>query len=255
MKRLARAAAFFVVILLAQVRIADAAEIKMLCAIALQQLMENLGPKFEGATGHKLAITIAPLGQALKRLQDGETYELAILPQRGIDGLAKDGKVVASTATIIAITRIGVAVRKGAPRPDISSPEPFKRAMLAAKSITHGNPAYGGISGVHVTKVLERLGIAEEMKAKTVLLDKAGLAGVLVANGEAEIVVQPMQELVVVAGIEIVGPLPDDLQDIVAYPAAIMTTAKELEPLNALINFLRTPDSMAVIKAMGMQPG
>jgi molybdate transport system substrate-binding protein len=98
---------------------ANAAEVRMLCAIALQQFMENVGPKFEGATGHKLAVTIAPLGQALKRLEDGETYDVVILPQRGIDGLAKDGKVVANTATVIAITRIGVAVRKGAPKPDI----------------------------------------------------------------------------------------------------------------------------------------
>ena len=93
------------------------------------------------------------------------------------------------------------------------------------------------------------------MKAKTVLLDKAGLAGVLVANGEAEIVVQPIQELVVVSGIDVVGPLPDELQDTVAYPAAIMTGAKETAPFNALINFLRTPEVMAVIKGMGMEPG
>ena len=234
---------------------ANAAEVRLLCAIALQQFIESIGPKFEGATGHKLAITIAPLGQALKRLQDGETYDIVILPQRGIDGLAKEGKVVADTATVIATTRIGVAVRKGTPKPDISTPEAFRRAILAAKSITHGNPAYGGISGVHVTKVLERLGIAEQTKAKTVLLDKAGLAGVLVANGAAEIVVQPMQELVVVTGIDIVGPLPDDLQDIVAYPAAIMTTAKERAPLSALINFLRTPETGAVVRSMGMVPG
>jgi molybdate transport system substrate-binding protein len=234
---------------------ANAAEVRVLCAIALQQFMENVGPKFEGTTGHKLAITIAPLGQALKRLQDGETYDVVILPQRGIDGLANDGKVVANTATVIAITRIGVAVRKGAAKPDISTPEAFKRLMLAAKSITHGNPAYGGISGVHVANVLERLGIAEQMKAKTVLLNKAGLAGVLVANGEAEIVVQPMQELVVVTGIDIVGPLPDELQDIVAYPAAIMTTAKEIAPSSALINFLRTPETRALVEVMGMVPG
>jgi molybdate transport system substrate-binding protein len=245
----------FAVCLLVASASANAAEVRVLCAIALQQLLEDLGPKFEGASGHKLAITIAPLGQALKRLQDGETYDIAILPQRGIDGLAKDGKVVASTATVVAITRIGVAVRKGAPKPDVSTSEAFKRSRLAAKSITHGNPAYGGISGVHVTKVLERLGIAEQMKAKTVLLDKAGLAGVLVASGAAEIVIQPIQELVVVPGIDVVGPLPDELQDTVAYRAAIMTTAKEIAPLNALINFLRTPDAMAVVKAMGMEPG
>jgi molybdate transport system substrate-binding protein len=97
---------------------ANAAKVRLLCAIALQQFIENIGPKFEGATGHKLAITIAPLGQALKRLQDGETYDIVILPQRGIDGLAKEGKVVADTATVIATTRVGVAVRKGMPKPD-----------------------------------------------------------------------------------------------------------------------------------------
>jgi molybdate transport system substrate-binding protein len=242
-------------VLLVQASTTQAGEIKLLCAIALQQLMEDLGPKFEGATNHKLTTTIAPLGQALKRLQDGEAYDVLILPQRGIEGLAKDGKVVASTTTAVVVTRIGVAVRKGAPKPNISTSEAFKRSMLAAKSITHGNPATGGISGVHVAKVLERLGIAEEMKAKTVLLDKAGLAGVLVADGKAEIVIQPIQELVVVPGIEVVGPLPDELQDTVTYQAVIMPNAKEREPLNALISYLRTPDATAVIKAMGMEPG
>ena len=255
LRSLAVTACLGLLVLLVQTATAKAAEIKLLCAIALQQLMENLGPKFEGATSHKLTITIAPLGQALKRLQDGETYDVVILPQRGIEGLVKDGKVVASTAPAIAVTRIGVAVRKGSPKPDISTSEAFKRSMLTAKAITHGNPAYGGISGGHVVKVFERLGIAEQMKAKTVLLDKAGLAGVLVASGDAEIVIQPIQELVVVPGIEVVGPLPDELQDTVAYQAAVMPNAKEIEALNALINYLRTPDAIAVIKAMGMQPG
>jgi molybdate transport system substrate-binding protein len=252
---LAATACLGVVALSVQTTPAKAVEIKLLCAIALQQLMENLGPKFEGASKHKLTTTIAPLGQALKRLQDGEVYDVVILPQRGVDGLAKDGKVVASTATPIAVTRIGVAVRKGAPKPDVSTAAAFKQSMLAAKTITHGNPGSGGISGVHVVKVLERLGIAEQMKAKTILLDKAGLAGVLVAEGKAEIVIQPIQELVVVPGIEVVGPLPDELQDTVTYQAAIIPNARETEPLNALINYLRTPEAVAVIKAMGMEPG
>jgi molybdate transport system substrate-binding protein len=108
---------------------------------------------------------------------------------------------------------------------DISTSEAFKRSMLDAKSITHGNPATGGISGVHVVKVLERLEIAEEMKAKTVLLDKAGLAGVPVADGKAEIVIQQIQELVVVPGIEVVGPLPEALQDTVTYQSVIIDHA------------------------------
>jgi molybdate transport system substrate-binding protein len=186
-------------------------------------------------------------------VQDGEIYDVFWLPERGIESLVKDGKAVAPGAKV-ATTGIGVAVRKGAAKPDVSSPEAFKQAMLAAKSVTHGNPVYGGLSGIHVVKVFERLGIAEEMKKKTVLLDKAGLAGVFVANGEAEIVVQPLQELMVVPGVDIVGPLPGDLQDTVAYAAAITTDAKNAEPSKALINFLITPEAKAVIKAMGMEP-
>jgi len=254
-RSLAATACLVLLVLIVQTAAAKATEIKLLCAIALQQLMENLGPKFEGETKHKLTTTIAPLGQALKRLQDGEVYDLVILPQRGVDGLEKDGKVVVNTAAALVVTRIGLAVRKGAQKPNISTTEAFRRSMLAAESVTHGNPAYGGISGVHVVQVFERLGIAEEMKAKTVLLDKAGLAGVLVANGNAEIVIQPVQELVVVPGIEVVGPLPEELQDTVTYQAAIMSNAREREPLNALINYLRTPEAIAIIKAMGMEPG
>jgi len=234
---------------------AEAAELKVLCAVGMQQLMENLGPKFERVTGHQLSVTFATLGPALKRVQDGETYDVVWIPRPGIESLVKEGKAVASTVTVIATTGIGVAVRKGAPKPDISSPEAFKRAMLAAKSITHGNPKYGGLSGIHVVKVFERLGIAEEMKSKTVLLDKAGLAGVFVANGEAEIVVQPIQELMVVDGIDIVGPLPGDLQDTVVFPAAVMASAKDAEASRALVRFLHTPEAAKVIKAMGMEPG
>jgi molybdate transport system substrate-binding protein len=254
-RSLSAAACFGLSLLFYQTATAKAAEIKLLCAIALQQLMEDLGPKFDEATKHKLSITIAPLGQALKRLQGGEVYDAVILPQPGIEAIAKDGKIVARTVTGIAVTRIGVGVRKGASKPDISTSEAFKNAMLSAKSITHGNPAYGGISGVHVVKVLERLGITEQMKAKTVLLDKAGLAGVLVADGRAEIVIQPIQELVVVPGIEVVGPLPEELQDTVTYQAAITPDAKDVEALMMLIAFLRNPESIAVIKAMGMGPG
>jgi molybdate transport system substrate-binding protein len=232
---------------------ANAAEIKVLCAVAMQQLMEDLGPKFEQATGHKVSATIATLGPSLKRVQDGESYDVAWIARAGIESLVKDGKAVASTVTAIAVTQIGVAVRKDAPRPDISSPEAFKRALLAAKTITHANPKYGGLSGIHVSKVLERLGIAEQMKSKTVLLDKAGLAGVLVANGEAEIVIH--QELVIIPGIDLVGPLPGDLQDTLTFQAVIMGTATDIDASKAFINFLRTPGVIAKIKSMGMEPG
>lgn len=195
-RALAAAACCGFSMLLAPATLAGAAEIRVLCAVAMQPLMVELGPMFERATGHKLANTIATLGPSLKRVQDGETFDVVWIARAGIDTLAKDGKLVAGTAPVIAVTQIGVAVRKGAPKPDISTPEAFRRALVAARAITHGNPKYGGLSGIHVAKVLEQLGIAEEMKSKTVLLDKAGLAGVLVANGQADIVIQPIQELV-----------------------------------------------------------
>jgi len=233
---------------------AEAAELKVLCAIAMQQLIEDVGPKFERATGHQLTITIATLGPALKRVQGGETFDVVWLPRPGIENLVKDGKVVASTVTAIARTGIGVAVRKGAAKPDISSPEAFKRTMLAAKSITYLNPADGGASGIHFAKMLDRLGIANAMKSKTVFAPKAGAVGALVASGEAEIGVIQYQLLFSVPGIEIVGPLPGDLQQTTVFSAAIMAGAKEVEAGRTLVNFLLAPEGAAVIKAKGMDP-
>ena len=235
---------------------AEAAELKVLSAIGMQLVMEDLGPKFERATGHKLAITFATLGATVKRVQDGEIADVVIIPQQGIDGLVKDGKAVAGNVTVLARAGIVVAVRKGAPKPDISSPDALKRTLLAAKSISYVDPASGGASGIHFAKVLDRLGIANEMKSKTVFPNPKTPAevGVLVANGEAEIGVHLIQELMSVAGIDVVGPLPGDLQNTTVFAAAIMASAKDAEASKALVNFLRTPEAAAVIKAKGMEP-
>ena len=234
---------------------AQAAEVKVLSAIGIQEVMEDLGPKFERATGHTLAITFGSLGAVVKRVQDGETSDVVIIPRQGIDRFVKDGKAVAANVTVLARSGIGVAVRKGAPKPDISSPEALKRTLLAAKSITYTDPALGGASGIHFAKVLERLGIANEMKSKTVFAAGPGAAvGVLVAKGEAEIGVHQIHEFIPVAGIEIVGPLPGDLQETIVFSAAIMTGAKDAGASKALVNFLCTPEAATVIKAKGMEP-
>jgi molybdate transport system substrate-binding protein len=232
-----------------------AAEVKALITNQMKTVMEDLGPKFERTTGHKLALTFGGLGAVAKRVQGGETADVIILPREGIERFVKDGKAAAGNVTVVARSRgLAVIVRKGAPKPDISSPEALKRTLLAAKSITYSDPAQGGASGVHFAKVLNRLGITSEMQPKTVFLPKAGLVGVLVANGEAEIAVQPFPELVPVAGIEIVGPLPGDLQDTTVVSAAIMAGARDAEAAKALVNFLRTPEAAAVIKAKGLEP-
>ena len=235
---------------------AESAELKVLSAIGMQSVLEDLGPKFERATGHKLAITFATLGAVVKRVQDGETADVVVIPQQGIDGFVKDGKAVAGNVTVLARSGIVVAVRKGAPKPDIASPDALKRTLLAAKSISYVDPASGGASGIHFAKVLDRLGIANEMKSKTVFPNPKTPAevGALVANGEAEIGVHIIVELISVAGIEIVGPLPGDLQDTIVFSAAIMTGAKDIAAAKALVDFLRTPEAAAVVKAKGMEP-
>jgi molybdate transport system substrate-binding protein len=233
---------------------AQAAELKGLSAIGMRLVMEDLGPKFEQATGHKLDLTFAAGGTVVERVQGGETADVVLLPRPALERLMRDGKLVAGSETLLTRSGIGVAVRKGAPKPDISSPEALKRTLLAAKSITYSNPALGGASGTHFAKVLDRLGIGSEMKPKTVFSKTPGEVGQLVANGEAEIAVHQIQELISVPGIEIVGPLPGDLQSTIVFSGAIMAGAKEAEIGKALFNFLRTPDATAAIKAKGMEP-
>ena len=232
---------------------AEPAELKVLSAVGIQAVMEDLGPKFEQATGHKLAIAFANAGTTVKRIQDGEIADVVITPQPGIESFVNDAKANADNVTVVARSGIGLAVRNGTPKPDISSPEALKRTLLAAKSIAYSNPAGGAASGIHFAKVLDRLGIANEMKSKTVF-PKSGPVGVLVANGEAELGVAQIQELMSIAGIEIIGPLPGDLQDTIVFSAAIMASARDTEASRALVNFLRTPEAAAVIKAKGMEP-
>jgi molybdate transport system substrate-binding protein len=223
---------------------AEAAELKVLSAIGMQSVMEDLGPKFERASGHKLVMAFATGGATVKRARDGEPA----------DGLVKDGQVAADTVTALATTGISVAVRKGAANPDISSPEALKRALLAVKSLTYLNPTDGGASGIHFAKVLDRLGIANEMKPKTIFAPKAAAVGPLVANGEAEIGVIQYQLLFSVPGIEVIGPLPGELQDTTIFSGAIMRGTTAREASSALINFLRSPEAITVIKAKGMEP-
>ncbi|MBP1688986.1 MAG: molybdate transporter periplasmic protein [Deltaproteobacteria bacterium] len=251
-RSLAAAATVGATILLAQ-GAAEAAELKVLSAIALQPVLGDLGPKFERATGHTLVITFAPLGGIVKLVQAGDSGDVVVIPQSGIERLAKDGKVVSGTETVLASAGSGVAVRKGAPRPDISTPEALKRTLLAAKSISYSDPAGGGASGIHFAKVLDRLGIASEMKSRTIF-PKSGFPGDPVANGEAEIGVGTLQGLIAIAGIEIVGPLPGDLQDTLVFVAAIMASAKQTEAGKAFIDFMRTPESAKAIRAKGMEP-
>lgn len=249
------AVAFATLVILAQAGVASAAEIKVLSALGVKEVMDDLAPKFERASGHKLAITFGTLGAVVKRVQDGEAADVVIIPRQGIETLVEGGKAAASNVTVVARSGIVLVVRKGTPKPDISSPDALKRALLAAKSVTYGNPAEGGASGIHFAKVLDRLGIANDMKAKTIYAKAGNDAGLLVANGKAEIGVNQLQVLMPVAGIEVVGPLPGDLQATTIFAAAIMPGTHNAPAAKALVDFLLTPESAEIIKAKGMEPG
>lgn len=230
----------------------QAATITVFCTIGVQSAVEELVPKFEQATGHKLTITFNTSAGLNKRVQDGEVVDVLVGTRGGIDGLIKGGKVAAGSDVSLTRSGVAIAVRKGTPKPDVSTPEALKRALLATRSISYSNPAAGGASGVHFAKVLERLGIADEMKAKTKFAPAGGYAAHLLANGEVEMAVQQGPELLSVNGIDIVGPLPGDLQAITEFAAGMPANAKEPAGAKALLDFLRTPDAKAVMKAKGL---
>jgi molybdate transport system substrate-binding protein len=230
-------------------------EIKVLSTTAMKTVFEALAGDFEHATGNRLAVTLGPSLQLEKQLGDGEAADVAIVSASGACDLIAAGKMAAG-AVDIATSSIGVAVAKGAPQPDISSVESFKRAMLAAKSIACSKPVGGGQSGVHLAKVFEQLGITAQMQAKSKYGagGAAGLAGLVVLRGEADIGIQQMAELMAVDGIDVVGPLPAAIQMVTPFVAGIPANASHPDAGRALIAFLTTPEAKRVLKAKGLEP-
>jgi len=242
-------------VLLLQAGINHAAEIKVLSANGYKTIMDEVGPQFEKASGHKLAISYAPFGVIVKRAQDGEAADLVITPRQGIDSLVKEGKAAAGNVTVLASSHVGVAVRKGVAKPDISSPDALKRALLAAKSVSYSDPKEGGASGVLVEKTFDRLGIAKEMKPKTVLAANTVAMATLVASGKADLLLNQIQNLVRMPGAEVVGPLPGNLQEATVFASVIPVGAKTADAAKALVAFLRGAEAVKVHKAQGMEPG
>ena len=223
---------------------------RVLCTNGLKTVMLDLAPEFERAIGTKAVITWGSANGLLQELEAGAGGDLAILTAEAIDGLIKEGKVVAGSRVDLARSGIGVAVRKGAPKPDIGSPDALRRALLAATSVAHSKT---GMSGIYFPTVLARLGIADEMKPKIVTPEPGTPVGEVVAKGGAEIGVQQISELLPVAGIEIVGPLPAALQRITIFSAGVLTAAKEPEAARALVQFVATA-SRPLLKDKGLEP-
>jgi molybdate transport system substrate-binding protein len=237
--------------LLIPAAIAGAAEVKVLSTVALRDAWHELQPKFE-ASGHKLTLVLGTSGGINKRIADGEAGDVIVSTSSGIEGLAKDGKVAAGTIGFVARSQVGLAVLKGAPRPDISTPEALRQTLLGAKAVAYSDPAGGGASGIHLARVLERLGIAQQVNARA-KLGRAVPNAEAVVKGEADIAVQQVPELLAVPGVEVIGPLPGDLQNTTAFSAAVLATSKDPAAAKALVDFLRLPETAAVLKAKGFE--
>src|SRR5262249_17581355 len=234
---------------------AQAAEIKLMSSGGMKVALIDLTPAFQKATRHKVTATYGAPGIIRDRVLGGEPMDALVFPAPGLDDLVTRGKVVADSKIILARSGMGIAVRAGAPKPDISTPEALKRTLLAARSIVYTDPAFGSPSGVHFAKVLERLGIAEQMKAKSKLHDGEGFNAEFVARGEIELAIQQISEIVPVQGAELLGPLPEPLQLTTVFATGIGTGAKEPAATNGFTKFLTSSAATAVIKKTGMEPG
>ena len=223
------------------------AEIKVILSAAFKEAYLELVPQFERSAGHKVESLWVPSVQMMSRLKGGETADLVILSAASLEELRKAGLI--SERTDVARSGIGVAVKSGARKPDLSSGEAVKRAVLAAKGIAYST----GPSGIYLMGLFQRMGIAETIKSKVKQVQGEPAGGV-VARGEAEIAFQQVSELLPVPGIDFVGPLPADIQQVTVFSAGLHAAAKQPAAARALVKFLTAPAAAAVIRKKGMEP-
>jgi molybdate transport system substrate-binding protein len=230
---------------------AQAAELKVFESNALKAVMDELGPQFEKATENKLVATVGTTAELRAMIDKGDTFDVAIFTKPALDDFAKQGKIASAPLISMARAGIGVAVRKGVAKPDISTVEAFKRAMLSAASVgfTKQTP-----TAANMKVVFEKLGIADQMQPKIKLLD--GVVSEAVSKGEVEMGLTQMSEIVPYANIiEPAGPLPADIQIYTVFGAGLSPATKNHDAAAALVNFLASPPAAAVLKAKGMEPG
>jgi molybdate transport system substrate-binding protein len=229
---------------------ASAAEIRVIASPGLTAAFKVLAPQFEHASGNTLAFQYGLEAAQKQQIQSGN-FDLAIVPANTLDGEIKDGKIVAESRTAVALAQLSVGVRAGAAKPDVSSVDAFKRAMIAATSVAY---AVDESTGKQITKDFERLGIAEIMKAKTKPQKKVTLVWQAIASGEAELGFSFTSNLLSAPGVQLAGPFPPELQYSVGMVAGIPGTAHEKDAAKAFIKFLLTPQAAAVFKSKGLEP-
>jgi molybdate transport system substrate-binding protein len=229
---------------------AQAAEIKVMASTALKTVLEELGPQFEKATGNRLVLTFAPAAVLKGQIEQGAAFDVTVLTVAATEDLAKQGKIAAETRANVARVGLGVAVLKGAPKPDVSTTEAFKHALLNAKSIAFNGV---GASRAATEAAFVKLGIADELKPKIKLVQIT--ASEAVTKGEAEVGLGPISEILAASSVELAGAFPTDVQWYLVLSAGVATDTKNAVGGEALIKFLTAPSAAPVLKAKGMEPG
>jgi molybdate transport system substrate-binding protein len=231
--------------------IADAAEIKVIGSPGTRAPYTLLVPGFEKATGHKVTTTWGGVNAVAKHVADGEVADVVMLPAPQIDDLIKQGKLIAETRVNVATSGVGVAIRAGAPKIDTASSEGIRKALIAAKTIAYS----AGPSGVHIERLIAKWGLTDQLKAKIVPPIPDVPIGEVVARGDAEIGFQQVSELLPVKGIDYLGPLPADIQEMTLFSAAMHKAAGPTHAARALLKFLTAPEAAPIIRKTGMEPG
>jgi molybdate transport system substrate-binding protein len=229
----------------------QAAELRVLAGGSLTSVLNELGPPFERASGHKLVIHFDSTPNLIKQATSGDPFDLGVVPADVFKNASARAHFASEPTIDIAHVGYGVAVRAGAPKPDLSTPEAFKLSLLNAKSITY-LPA--SAAGAYISQVFERLGILDSMKAKTIAQTSPAQIAQAVANGDAELGIF-VASVLIAPGVESAGSFPGELQQELVFAAAVAADSKEAEAASAFIDYLHSPAAMAVIKARGMNPG
>ncbi len=230
---------------------AQAKDLHVMISDGMKTVVEELTPQIEHATGRKLVAQFNSSKNLRDKIQAGEPFDAAILTSDVLDDLIKEGKIAAAGRAEISRTGLGMGVRAGAPKPDISTPEALKRTLLAAKSISF-NPT--GASATHTYDMFARLGITDEVKSKLMLDAEAGRPQMNVAGGKAELVISLIPEIRFFPGVDLVGPIPPDFQSYINFATGIATNAQDKEGAKKLIQFIEGPSIVPVLKAKGMEP-
>jgi molybdate transport system substrate-binding protein len=229
---------------------AQAAEIKVLCSNGFKAVLDELAPQFERATNHKVVVTYGLAAVLKQQIDAGEAFDLAILTPAAIDDLIKTRKVAADSRTMLARSGLAIAIRAGARKIDISTADAFKRSLTGATSIAYVRE---GASGVAFAALIQRLGMADELKAKTRLTATGEEVAEAVVSGRAEFGILPLSEVLPIRGAEVLGTFPPELQSYIVMVAGVSAGARQASAARDLIAFLTAPAALPVIKAKGME--